>query len=62
MNLPKQSLPVRRSVSTAGRSRAAVTASDIPCTACCTACSLLPWPASAICKKGCEAAIPGCRC
>ncbi|NCR64946.1 MAG: hypothetical protein GPJ26_24050 [Microcystis aeruginosa LG11-05] len=54
MNLPIQSQPVMRNVSTAAE------ASGVGCDIACTACSVLPFPASIACKLAAKAA--GCDC
>ena len=60
MKLPKQSKPVMRYASTAKIANNGVEASDLKCTACCTACDLLPMGVG-LCKKGCGL-LPGCSC
>ena len=62
MNIPKQAQPISRQITTTSYAqRAGVSASGIPCTLCCTACSVVPWPASIACKLACKI-IPGCSC
>jgi hypothetical protein len=62
MLTPKQALPVQRTPSFEKKSVvSAVQPSDVACTVCCTGCSLLPFPANAICKAGCGL-ISGCSC
>ena len=59
MNLPIQSQPVMRNVSTAAFTGGMET-SGVGCTITCTACSVLPFPASTACKLAAKAA--GCSC
>ena len=59
MNLPIPSQPVMRNVSPAAFS-GGMEASGVGCDIACTACSVLPFPASIACKLAAKAA--GCDC
>jgi hypothetical protein len=59
MNIPIQSQPVMRNVSTAAFI-SGMEASSVGCDVACTACSVLPFPASIACKLAARAA--GCSC
>jgi hypothetical protein len=59
MKLPIQAQPIMRNVSTYAFA-GTVEASGIGCDISCTACSVMPWPASIACKLAAKAA--GCDC
>ncbi len=59
MNLPIQSQPVMRNVSTVAFT-GGMEASSVGCTIACAACDALPFPASTACKLAAKAF--GCDC
>ena len=56
MNLPRQSRPVTRGVSTA-RNQAGVQPSGIACDLCKLACNALPEPAKTLCMIACDKTV-----